>query len=122
MTQTPRRALPILQQCRKLIAGSMSSGEQQMIVIGRALMSEPRILLVDEPSVGPAPILVSRMIIKDLKEKRNLTVLMAEQIFNRAVKIADRGYIIVHGEIGFEGKTAAELANNDIVKQFYLGI
>lgn len=115
---------PVLQQRRKQIAGSMSGGEQQMVAIGRALMSEPRILLVDEPSVGLAPILVSRMIasIKDLKEKRNLTVLMAEQNFNQAVKIADRGYIIVHGEIGFEGKTAAELANNDIVRQFYLGV
>ncbi len=115
---------PVLQQRRKQIAASMSGGEQQMVAIGRALMSEPRILLVDEPSVGLAPILVSRMIasIKDLKEKRNLTVLMAEQNFNQAVKIADRGYIIVHGEIGFEGKTAAELANNDIVRQFYLGV
>ena len=115
---------PVLKQRRRQIAGSMSGGEQQMVAIGRALMSEPRILLVDEPSVGLAPILVSRMIasIKDLKEKRNLTVLMAEQNFNQAVKIADRGYIIVHGEIGFEGKTADELANNEVVKQFYFGV
>lgn len=115
---------PVLKQRRRQIAGSMSGGEQQMVAIGRALMSEPKILLVDEPSVGLAPILVSRMIasIKDLKEKRNLTVLMAEQNFNQAVKIADRGYIIVHGEIGFEGKTADDLANNDVVRQFYLGI
>lgn len=115
---------PVLKQRRRQIAGSMSGGEQQMVAIGRALMSEPKILLVDEPSVGLAPILVSRMIasIKDLKEKRNLTVLMAEQNFNQAVKIANRGYIIVHGEIGFEGKTADELANNDVVRQFYLGV
>lgn len=115
---------PVLRERRRQTASSMSGGEQQMVAIGRALMSEPKILLVDEPSVGLAPILVSRMIasIKDLKEKRNLTVLMAEQNFNQAVKIADRGYIIVHGEIGFEGKTADDLANNDVVRQFYLGI
>ena len=114
---------PVLKQRRRQIAGSMSGGEQQMVAIGRALMSEPRILLVDEPSVGLAPILVSRMIasIKDLKKKRNLTVLMAEQNFNQAVKIADRGYIIVHGEIAFEGRSADELKDNELVKQYYLG-
>ena len=72
--------------------------------------------------MGLAPILVSRMIakIKELKEQRNLTVLMAEQNFNQAIKIADRGYVIVHGEIEFEGK-AGDLANNEIIKQYYLG-
>jgi branched-chain amino acid transport system ATP-binding protein len=102
----------------------MSGGEQQMVAVARALMSEPRLLLVDEPSVGLAPILVNRMIakIKELKEARNLTVLMAEQNFNQAIKIADRGYIIVHGEIAFEGKSAAELKSNDLVKQYYLGL
>ena len=70
-------------------------------------MSSPRILLVDEPSVGLAPILVSRVIdkIKELKERCQLTVLMAEQNFNQAIKIADRGYIIVHGRIEFEGES-----------------
>ena len=101
----------------------MSGGEQQMLAVARALMSDPKVLLVDEPSVGLAPILVSRMIakIKELKEQRQLTVLMAEQNFNQAVKIADRGYIIVHGEIEFEGKSTAELLNNDMIKQYYLG-
>jgi branched-chain amino acid transport system ATP-binding protein len=115
---------PVLAQRRRQLAGSMSGGEQQMVAVGRALMSEPKLLLVDEPSVGLAPILVSRMIakIKELKEVRNLTVLMAEQNFNQAIKIADRGYIIVHGEIEFEGKTAADLANNDMIKQYYLGV
>jgi branched-chain amino acid transport system ATP-binding protein len=114
---------PVLAQRRNQLAGSMSGGEQQMVAVARALMSEPRLLLVDEPSVGLAPILVSRMIakIKELKEQRNLTVLMAEQNFNQAIKIADRGYVIVHGEIEFEGKTAADLANNEIIKQYYLG-
>ena len=94
-----------------------------MVAIARSLMCDPNILLVDEPSVGLAPILVSQMIakIKELKELKNLTVLMAEQNFNQAIKIADRGYVIVHGQIEFEGKTAAELENNEMIKQFYLG-
>jgi len=114
---------PVLAERRNQLAGSMSGGEQQMVAVARALMSEPKLLLVDEPSVGLAPILVSRMIakIKELKEQRKLTVLMAEQNFNQAIKIADRGYVIVHGEIEFEGKTAADLANNEVIKQYYLG-
>ena len=105
------------------LAGSMSGGEQQMVALARALMSEPGILLVDEPSVGLAPILVSRMIakIKELKERRQMTVLMAEQNFNQAIKIADRGYIIVHGEIAFHGESADALKNNELVKHYYLG-
>ena len=116
-------AFPVLAERRRQLAGSMSGGEQQMLAVARALMSEPRILLVDEPSVGLAPILVSRMIakIRELKEQRNLTVLMAEQNFNQAIKIADRGYIIVHGEIAFSAPTAAELAENEMVKEYYLG-
>ncbi len=122
--ETSFEAFPALRERRKQIAGSMSGGEQQMLAVARALMSDPKVLLVDEPSVGLAPILVSRMIakIKELKEQRQLTVLMAEQNFNQAVKIADRGYIIVHGEIEFEGKSTAELLNNDMIKQYYLGV
>jgi len=106
----------VLQQRKRQLAGSMSGGEQQMLAVARALMSEPRILLVDEPSVGLAPILVSRVIatIKELKERHNLTVLMAEQNFNQATKIADRGYIIVHGRIEFEGRTTRELVENEL--------
>jgi branched-chain amino acid transport system ATP-binding protein len=117
-------AFPVLQARRRQLAGSMSGGEQQMLAIGRALMSSPRILLVDEPSVGLAPILVSRVIakIKELKERRQLTVLMAEQNFNQATKIADRGYIIVHGKIEFEGRTTQELRENELVKKYYLGV
>ena len=117
-------AFPVLQERRRQLAGSMSGGEQQMLAIGRALMSSPRILLVDEPSVGLAPILVSRVIgkIKELKERRQLTVLMAEQNFNQATKIADRGYIIVHGKIEFEGRSTQELRENELVKKYYLGV
>ena len=117
-------AFPVLRERRRQLAGSMSGGEQQMLAIGRALMSSPRILLVDEPSVGLAPILVSRVIgkIKELKERRQLTVLMAEQNFNQATKIADRGYIIVHGKIEFEGRSTQELRENELVKKYYLGV
>ncbi len=114
---------PRLKERRRQQAGSLSGGEQQMVAVARALMSDPSILLVDEPSVGLAPILVSQMIakIKELKDVRNLTVLMAEQNFNQAIKIADRGYIIVHGQIEFEGENAAALENNEMIKQYYLG-
>ncbi len=114
---------PILAERPRQLAGSMSGGQQQMLAIARALMSAPKLLLVDEPSVGLAPILVSHTItkIKELKDRYGLTVLMAEQNFHQAIRIADRGYIIVHGEIVFEGKTVAELEQNPLVKSYYLG-
>jgi len=113
-----------LKERRNQLAGSMSGGEQQMLALARALMTAPRILLVDEPSVGLAPILVSRTIdtIKQLQSKYNLTVLMAEQNFNQAIRIADRGYVIVHGRIAFEGKSADALNNNELIRKFYLGL
>ena len=114
---------PVLAERRRQLAGSLSGGQQQMVAIARALMSAPKLLLVDEPSVGLAPILVSHTItkIKELKEQYGLTVLMAEQNFHQAIRIADSGYIIVHGEIVFEGKTVAELEQNELVKSYYLG-
>ena len=115
-------AFPVLAERRKQLAGSMSGGQQQMLAIARALMSAPKLLLVDEPSVGLAPILVSHTItkIKELKEKYGLTVLMAEQNFHQAIRIADRGYIIVHGEIVFQGGVG-QLEQNELVKSYYLG-
>jgi branched-chain amino acid transport system ATP-binding protein len=115
---------PRLAERKKQLAGSMSGGEQQMLALGRALMLAPKILLVDEPSVGLAPLLVSRTIdtIRDLKEKYQLTVLMAEQNFNQAIRIADSGYVIVHGRIAFEGKSADALNDNDLIRKFYLGL
>ena len=115
---------PRLAERRSQLAGSMSGGEQQMLALGRALMLAPKILLVDEPSVGLAPILVSRTIdkIKELKDRLNLTVLMAEQNFTQALRIADRGYVIVHGKIAFHGASADELNNNDLIRKFYLGL
>jgi branched-chain amino acid transport system ATP-binding protein len=117
-------AFPRLAERRRQLAGSMSGGEQQMLALGRALMLAPRILLVDEPSVGLAPVLVSRTIdaIRQLKDQYKLTVLMAEQNFPQALRIADRGYVIVHGKIAFEGKSADELNNNDLIRKFYLGL
>jgi branched-chain amino acid transport system ATP-binding protein len=114
---------PVLAERKRQLAGSMSGGQQQMLAIARAIMSSPRLLLVDEPSVGLAPILVSQTItmIKDLKTRYGLTVLMAEQNFHQAIRIADRGYIIVHGEIVFGSRDVAELEQNELVKGYYLG-
>jgi branched-chain amino acid transport system ATP-binding protein len=115
---------PRLKERRDQLAGSLSGGEQQMLALGRALMLAPRILLVDEPSVGLAPLLVARTIdaIKELKDRHQLTVLMAEQNFTQAIRIADRGYVIVHGRIAVEGRSAEELNNNELIKKFYLGL
>jgi branched-chain amino acid transport system ATP-binding protein len=117
-------AFPRLAERRRQLAGSMSGGEQQMLALARALMLAPRILLIDEPSVGLAPVLVSRTIdkIRELKDQYKLTVLMAEQNFPQALRIADRGYVIVHGQIAFEGRSADELNNNELIRKFYLGL
>jgi len=117
-------AFPRLAERRNQLAGNMSGGEQQMLAIARALMTAPKILLIDEPSVGLSPLLVQTTIgkIQELKERFGLTVLMAEQNFNQAIRIADRGYVIVHGKIEFEGASREALANNEMVKRLYLGL
>lgn len=115
---------PRLAERKSQLAGSMSGGEQQMLALARALMLAPKILLIDEPSVGLSPLLVSHTIdtIRELKAKYQLTVLMAEQNFNQAIRIADSGYVIVHGKIAFSGRSADELHNNDLIRKLYLGI
>jgi branched-chain amino acid transport system ATP-binding protein len=115
---------PRVAERRHQLAGSLSGGEQQMLALARALMTAPKILIVDEPSVGLAPILVGRIIdaIRMLKETHALTVLMSEQNFHQAIRIADRGYVLVHGRIAFEGRSAEELNNNDLIRQFYFGL
>jgi len=117
-------AFPRLAERKSQLAGSMSGGEQQMLALGRALMEAPKILLIDAPSVGLSPLLVGRTIdtIQELKTKYQLTVLMAEQNFNQAIRIADAGYVIVHGKIAFSGRSADELHNNDLIRKLYLGI
>jgi branched-chain amino acid transport system ATP-binding protein len=114
---------PVLKQRQRQLAGTLSGGQQQMLAIARALMSSPRLLLIDEPSVGLSPLLVSQTIaaIAELKQRFGLTVLMAEQNFNQAIRIADRGYIIVHGEIAVAAGSVEELKANDLVKRLYLG-
>jgi branched-chain amino acid transport system ATP-binding protein len=116
-------AFPVLRDRSGQLAGSMSGGQQQMLAIARAIMSAPKVLLVDEPSVGLSPVLVKQTIdtIQDLKQRFGLTVLMAEQNFHEASRIADRGYIIVHGDIAFEGRNLVELQQSELIKSYYLG-
>ena len=115
---------PRLAERRTQLAGSMSGGEQQMLTLARALMTAPKILLIDEPSVGLSPLLVSHIInqIRDLKERYGLTVLMAEQNFHQAIRIADRGYVIVHGRIEYEGSSRDELSDNALIRKLYMGL
>ncbi|MBI3374560.1 MAG: ABC transporter ATP-binding protein [Betaproteobacteria bacterium] len=117
-------AFPKLIERRKQLAGSLSGGEQQMLTLARALMTAPKILLIDEPSVGLSPLLVIHTIdkIRELKQRYGLTVLMAEQNFNQAIRIADRGYVIVHGRIEFEGRSRDDLSNNELVHKLYMGL
>jgi branched-chain amino acid transport system ATP-binding protein len=117
-------AFPRLNERRTQLAGTMSGGEQQMLALARALMSSPKILVVDEPSVGLSPLLVSRTIdtIAQLKDRYELTVLMAEQNFTQAIRIADKGYVIVHGEIAFHGENPEAMHRSDLIRQYYLGL
>ncbi|MEO8630120.1 MAG: ABC transporter ATP-binding protein [Betaproteobacteria bacterium] len=117
-------AFPVLRERAGQLAGSMSGGQQQMLAIARAIMSAPRLLLIDEPSVGLAPVLVKQTIdmIGSLRQRIGLTVLMAEQNFHEASRIADRGYIIVQGQIAFAGDNLLQLQQSELVKRFYLGV
>ncbi len=110
-----------LKERRKQIAGTLSGGEQQMLAMGRALMSHPKLLMLDEPSMGLAPILVEQIfeIIKDLHSK-GTTILLVEQNAQMALSVADRAYVLETGAITLRG-TGAELAASDAVRQAYLG-
>lgn len=112
---------PILEERKNQIAGTLSGGEQQMLAMGRALMSHPKIILMDEPSMGLSPLYVNEIfdIIKNINES-GTTVLLVEQNAKKALSIADRAYVLETGKIALEGN-AKDLLNNDSIKKAYLG-
>ncbi|MCL4801707.1 MAG: ABC transporter ATP-binding protein [Burkholderiales bacterium] len=114
---------PRLKERRGSLAGYTSGGEQQMTAIGRALMAHPKMILLDEPSMGLAPQLVEEIfgIVKSLNEKEGVSILLAEQNTNIALRFADYGYILENGRVVMDG-AAASLAQNEDVKEFYLGL
>ncbi|MEW5864721.1 MAG: ABC transporter ATP-binding protein [Pseudomonadota bacterium] len=116
------RYFPRLKERRKSLAGYTSGGEQQMTAIGRALMARPKMILLDEPSMGLAPQLVEEIfeIVKELNRKEGVSILLAEQNTNMALKYADYGYILENGRVVMDGE-ARSLAENEDVKEFYLG-
>ena len=112
---------PILKERRTQIAGTLSGGEQQMLAMSRALMANPKLLMLDEPSMGLSPLLVSQVfeIIKDMN-KKGITILLVEQNAEKALAIADRAYVLANGMITHSG-TGAELAGSEEIKKAYLG-
>jgi branched-chain amino acid transport system ATP-binding protein len=113
---------PRLEERRKQLAGTMSGGEQQMLAIGRALMANPKLLLLDEPSMGLAPLVVQEIfrVLEQLRRENGTTILLVEQNAKAALKLADRGYVLETGKVILEGP-AAELIENAEVKRAYLG-
>ena len=116
-------SFPALKERRHQAAGYLSGGEQQMLVIGRALMSNPKVILLDEPSLGLAPMVIEEIfgVIQRLKDEQQLTVLLVEQNAALALDIADHGYVMENGRIVLEGP-AEQLRQNSDIKEFYLGL
>ena len=117
------RYFPVLRERRNQAGGTLSGGEQQMLAIGRSLMSKPKLMMLDEPSLGLAPLLVEEIFgrVKSLNDEIGTTVLLVEQNARRALEIADHAYVMENGRIVLEGP-AAELASNPDVQEFYLGL
>ncbi|PID48306.1 MAG: ABC transporter ATP-binding protein [Proteobacteria bacterium] len=113
--------LPRLKERRKQLAGTLSGGEQQMLAIGRSIMSKPKLLILDEPSLGLAPVLV-KVIFKAIKQiaSSGVTVLLVEQNAKAALKLANRGYVLELGNISHEG-SSEELLNSEVIQEAYLG-
>jgi len=115
--------LPELKKCLGRRAGVLSGGEQQMLAVGRALISKPRLLLVDEMSLGLAPVIVERLlpILRRIAERYNAGILFVEQHISMALEIADRAYVLNHGELVLEGQAADLRGNRELVEASYLG-
>ena len=114
---------PILRDMKNRISGYLSGGEQQMMVIGRALMAKPKLILLDEPSLGLAPLIVVEIfdMVKKMKDNENVTFLLVEQNARMALEIADYGYVLENGRIVLSA-SAEELRENEDIKEFYLGM
>jgi len=114
---------PQIRERRKILAGYLSGGEQQMLAIGRALMARPKLMLLDEPSLGLSPMLVNEIfgIIREINEKEKTTILLVEQNARVALSISSYGYIMENGKVVLDGETQV-LASNEDVKEFYLGM
>ncbi len=121
--QTVYEIFPRLKERENQMAGTLSGGEQQMLAIGRALVNKPDIILLDEPSLGLAPIIVEDIFrtIKEINERQGTTILLVEQNSNIALKTASRGYVLQNGEIALSG-TCEELRNDERIKRAYLGM
>ncbi|MEM2364787.1 MAG: ABC transporter ATP-binding protein [Candidatus Bathyarchaeia archaeon] len=117
------KIFPILSERKNQLAGTLSGGERQMLAIGMGLMSRPKLIMLDEPSQGLAPLISSKLfdVLKDLNEREGLTILLVEQNVHYALDYSDRGYVIEQGKIMLSG-TSEELRNNEHVKKAYLGL